>query len=46
MSLDFQMFLPPSVARVYLPLLAEQRDGEEAPSALFRMKPLPFALDY
>lgn len=44
MPLDFQMFLPPSVAWVYLPLLAEQRDGEEEPSALFRMKPLPFLL--
>lgn len=45
MSLDFQMFLPPSVACVYLPLLAEQRNGEEEPSAVFRMKPLPFTLD-
>ncbi|CAK6957351.1 hypothetical protein F2P81_011509 [Scomber scombrus] len=31
MSLDFQMLLPPIVACVYLPLLAEQRDGEEEP---------------
>lgn len=44
MSLDFQMFLPPIVACVYLPLLAEQRDGEEEPSAVFRMKPLSFTL--
>lgn len=42
MSLDFQMFLPPSAACVYLPLLAEQRDREEEPSAVYRMKPLPF----
>lgn len=34
MSLDFQMFFPPSVACVYLSLLAEQREGEEEPSAV------------
>lgn len=28
------VFFSPSVACIYLPLLAEQRDGEEEPSAV------------